>query len=239
MTIEAILFDVDGTLADTEEAHRVAFNRAFADHGLPWSWDPPLYRELLDVAGGKERILHYIDRYLPHFAPPARADFVRELHARKTAHYAAAVREGGVPLRPGIARLLRDAHRAGLRLAIATTTAPGNVTALLGATLGQDWASLFEVIGAGDVVPKKKPAPDVYLWVLNALALRAEACIALEDSSNGLRAARGAGLRTYITVNAYTRGQDFEGAEAVFEDLEDLERFYEVTRLRGDFCSRR
>jgi HAD superfamily hydrolase (TIGR01509 family) len=226
MGIQAIIFDVDGTLAETEEGHRKAFNQAFAEAGLPWHWDVALYDRLLAVAGGKERIRYYLDDFLTDFDRPADFDgFVRRLHADKTRHYTTLVRSGQVPLRPGIEALIERAHRAGLALAVATTTAPDNVTALLETNLGPHWQKMFGALGCGDIVPHKKPAPDVYLWVMEKLGLPAEACIALEDSEIGLRASRAAGLRTYITHNAYTERQDFTGAAAVFPDLADLDAF--------------
>lgn len=216
-SLQAIIFDVDGTLAETErDGHRPAFNRAFAEAGLDWHWDEELYGELLAVTGGKERIHHYAARYAPAVA--ARADFaerVRALHAAKTRHYVALVEAGAVPLRPGIGALLAAARAAGLRLAIATTTSAENVDALLRATLGPAAPGWFEVIGAGDVVPAKKPAPDIYQWVLERLALPAAACIAVEDSRNGLRAALGAGLRCLVTPGEYSGDEDFSGAAAV------------------------
>ncbi len=226
MSIQAIIFDVDGTLADTEDAHRIAFNRAFAERGLPWNWDVPLYDQLLAVTGGKERIRYYLQDFNPAFAKPADFDgFVRELHAAKTRQYTAMVRGGQIPLRPGIQALIEGAHQAGIRLGIATTTAPDNVAALLEVGLGPHWAGLFGAVGCGDMVPNKKPAPDVYLWVLRQLGVQAGDCIALEDSDNGLRAALAAGIRTYITRNAYTKSHAGEGAAAVCEDLSDLPGF--------------
>lgn len=216
---QAIIFDVDGTLAETErDGHRPAFNRAFAEHGLAWHWDSALYGRLLDITGGKERIRHFAEHHAPAIA--ARPDFaalVKKLHAAKTAHYVRLVDQGRLPLRPGIARLIGEARAAGVRLAIATTTSPQNVDALLRASLAPESAGWFEVIGAGDVVPAKKPAPDIYRWVLDRLELPAGACLAVEDSANGLHAALGAGIPTVVTVSEYSAGQDFAGASAVFE----------------------
>ena len=232
MTIKAIIFDVDGTLADTEDGHRIAFNQAFSQSGLGWHWDVPLYDKLLAVTGGKERIRYYLSDFLPGFAKPADHDgFVKRLYALKTRNYVEMVRSGRIPLRPGIKTLIEEAHDAGIALAIATTTAPDNVAALLEVGLGPRWAELFGAVGCGDMVPHKKPAPDVYLWVLEQLGVQAAECIALEDSDNGLRASLAAGIRTYITVNAYTRDHRFEGAAAVFEDLSDLPAFYRITGL--------
>jgi HAD superfamily hydrolase (TIGR01509 family) len=232
MSIQAIVFDVDGTLADTEDGHRIAFNKAFRLSGLDWHWDVPLYHQLLAVTGGKERIRYFLSDFLPGFARPADFDgFVRQLHALKTEQYTAMVRGGQIPLRPGIKTLIETAHAAGIRLGIATTTAPENVAALLEVGLGPQWAGLFGAVGCGDMVPNKKPAPDVYLWVLRQLGVPAADCIALEDSDNGLRASLAAGIRTYITVNDYTRGQHFEGAAGVLDDLSDLPAFCRMAGL--------
>ena len=227
MKIKAIIFDVDGTLADTEEAHRISFNKAFAENHLDWNWDVALYGKLLKTTGGKERIKTFVETYRPDFIKPADYDgFVKNLHQLKTLHYTAMLNEGHIPLRPNIKRLIDEARRAGLRLAIATTTSPENVSALLHQGLGADGEALFEVIGCGDIVPQKKPAPDIYDWVLQKMKLNAAECIALEDSENGLHASLAAGVKTIVTTNSYTQHQDFTGAVAVFEDLSNLEHFY-------------
>ena len=221
MPLEALLFDVDGTLADTErDGHRPAFNAAFREFGLDWDWDIPLYGKLLAVTGGKERMKHYIDTCRPDYQKPADFDdLVAELHKAKTRHYTAMLAEGNVPMRPGIKRLLLEAMDAGLRLAVATTTTPENVTALLEHSLGAGSTGWFEVIAAGDIVPAKKPAPDIYVWALEQMKLRPQECLAFEDSENGIRASRGAGLTTLITINDYTRDHDFAGAAVVLTDL--------------------
>lgn len=214
--LKALLFDVDGTLADTErDGHRPAFNAAFRDLGLDWDWDPELYGELLAVTGGKERIRFHAER----IEVAVSDDLVARLHAAKTGHYTRMLAEGGIPLRPGVRRLLTEARAAGLVLAVVTTTTPANVTALLRHSLAPDGPDWFAVIAAGDVVPAKKPAPDIYLWALDRLGLAPGECLALEDSHNGLRAALGAGIRTVVTVNGYTRADDFTGARAVLTDL--------------------
>ena len=227
MTIKAIIFDVDGTLADTEDGHRRSFNKAFADSGLDWNWDNDLYRKLLKVTGGKERIKYFVSDFLQGFVKPADFDgFVKNLHAIKTTHYTTMLSEGHIPLRPGIKQLIDDARNAGITLAISTTTTPENVTALLQVTLGPDWESMFAANGCGDIIPHKKPAPDIYFWVLDKLGLAASDCIALEDSENGLRSSLAAGIKTYVTTNQYTREQDFSGAAGVYDDLSDLHAFY-------------
>ncbi len=234
MNLKAIIFDVDGTLADTEDGHRKSFNKAFAENGLDWHWDVALYDKLLKVTGGKERIKYFVSDFLPNFSKPADYEgFVKNLHVVKTGHYTAMLREGAIPLRPGIKQLISDARKAGITLAIATTTSPENVSALLEMGLGKDWESYFAANGCGDIVPLKKPAPDIYNWVLNELKLAPQDCIALEDSYNGLRSSLAAGIKTYITTNPYTHKQDFTGAAAVFDDLSDLPHFYDLIGLRN------
>jgi len=230
MTLKALIFDVDGTLADTErDGHRVAFNQAFVEAGLDWRWDVTLYGELLTVTGGKERMRYYIDRHRPDYRKPADFDaLVARLHAAKTRHYTALLGRGGIPLRPGVRRLLEEARTRGVRLAIATTTTPDNVSALLHHAVSPEASSWFEVIGAGDVVAAKKPAPDIYYYVLERLRLAPAHCMAFEDSENGLRAALAAGLKTVITVNDYTRAHDFHDAALVLDHLGESGRPFQV-----------
>lgn len=223
--LKALLFDVDGTLADTEcDGHRVAFNQAFDEAGLNWHWNQSLYGELLEVTGGKERIQYFIEHYHTTLLKPENiAKFVAKLHKRKTHFYLELLQKGEIPLRTGVKRLLQEARAAYLRLAIVTTTTPENVTYLLTSTLGEDAPSWFECIAAGDIVPKKKPAPDIYQYALAKMHLKPEECLAFEDSENGLQSALGAGLRTIVTVNDYTKQQDFSGALLVVDQLGELE----------------
>jgi HAD superfamily hydrolase (TIGR01509 family) len=232
--LQALIFDVDGTLADTErDGHRVAFNRAFAEAGLDWEWTVELYGKLLAVTGGKERIRHFLDVYNTDFKRPAKFDeFVVGLHKAKTRHYTELLATGAIPLRPGVVRLLQDAQEAGLRLAIATTTTPENVDALLQHTLGTGWEHIFELIAAGDIVPAKKPAPDIYHYTLEKMALAPRQCVAFEDSENGILATHGAELATLVTVNSYTYDHPFPQAAIVLDSLGEPEAPFTV--LAGD-----
>ncbi len=220
--IKALIFDVDGTLAETEEGHHRAFNAAFAEADLDWAWNVDLYRELYRVTGGKERMRRYADRLGLSVAELSDADIAR-LHVRKNAHYAEIVRAGQCPLRPGVERLIRTSRESGLRLAVCTTTSRVNIVELLQATLPPEGLGLFEAVVSGEDVPLKKPAPDAYLRVLEILALRPDQCLAFEDSRNGLLSAAAAGLATIVTPSLYTKHETFERAALVLPDLSDFD----------------
>jgi len=234
VTLQALIFDVDGTLADTErDGHRVAFNRAFAEANLEWEWSEELYGELLAITGGKERIRHYLDTYLPDLRVDGDlSEFIATLHKSKTRHYTEMLGEGVIPLRPGVERLINEVRDAGLRLAIATTTTPANVEALLVNTLGPESMEWFEVIAAGDIVPAKKPAPDIYIWAMEQMELGPADCIAFEDSRNGILSANDAGLQAIISVNGYTLEDDFSGAPLVVSQWGEPDSPFDV--LAGD-----
>ncbi|WP_337844039.1 HAD-IA family hydrolase [Thermus sp.] len=229
--LKALLFDLDGTLAETEELHREAFNRAFREAGLPFLWDRSLYKALLQVAGGKERIAHFL--HTCPGCPRLSQEELLRLHRRKNALYAALLREEGVPLRPGVRRLLLEAKGAGLALALVTTTSPENVRAFLEAS---GLEGVFDLVLAGDVVPRKKPDPAIYRLARAELGLREGEGVTVEDSRNGLLSARGAGLPVLVTPGLYTADQDFSEALAVVEHLGEpghLARF-----LRGPRAGR-
>ena len=223
--LEALIFDVDGTLADTESAHLAAFNHAFAEQGLGWHWDEALYTQLLEISGGKERMTHYWKQVHPtmkDIVGSGLSDTIEHLHALKTAAYESAVQSGAVKLRPGVLDIILSAHKQGLLLAIATTTSPVNIAVLLRNAIGPDWKELFLVIEDASTAPKKKPHPQVYVQTLARLGLAAGNCLALEDSFNGLRAAVAAGIKTIVTPNNFTAHHDFSGALRVLPHLEGV-----------------
>ena len=228
--LKALLFDVDGTLADTERnGHRVAFNKAFQEANLDWDWTVELYGKLLTVTGGKERICYHVENYLQGEKPIGDLyEFAAALHQRKTHFYLEMLQNGEIPLRVGAERLINEARAAGYRLAIVTTTTPANVSYLLTATLGKESIDWFEVIAAGDIVPAKKPAPDIYQYAMDKMQLSAAECMAFEDSDNGVRSSVGAKLKTLVTVNAYTQTQDFSGAVLVVDQFGEADQKFKV-----------
>lgn len=234
MALQALIFDVDGTLADTEETHRQAFNAAFMEFDLWWDWSPPRYAELLEISGGKERIAHYVETLGLARTERARVlELVPALHGTKTRIYTELIERGRRPLRPGVAKLLRAAQAAGLKLAIASTTTSANIDVLLRANLAEQPRVIFSAIACGDQVRAKKPAPDIYRLVLASLRLPAQVCIAFEDSPNGLRAAKAAGLATVVTPSRWTAGEDFSAADLVLPSMEELD-VPRLERLLGE-----
>lgn len=221
--MKALIFDVDGTLADTEDAHREAFNDAFEKAGFAWHWDRALYKKLLAVTGGKQRIRFFLEGHDPAFLNRDDIDtLIPDLHKSKTAFFVERLRQGQVPLRPGIEALINEARAQGRTIAIATTTTPVNVTTLLSANLGEESIDWFACIGDGGQVPVLKPEPDVYQWVLDKLGLQAHETLALEDSHNGLVACRRAGVPCLVVTNDYTDGQDFSGALEIWESYDGV-----------------
>lgn len=234
--LQALIFDLDGTLADTEETHRQAFNAAFIQFELWWDWGPQRYAELLRISGGKERIAHYIGTLEVPKAERARLmGLVPSLHRTKTRIYTELLERGQRPFRPGVLRLLHEAKGRNLKLAIASTTASENVNALLHANLEGEPGIGFDVIACADQVTAKKPASDIYDLVLSSLRLAADECVAFEDSVNGLRAAKAAGLVTVVTPTRWNLDQDYAGADLIQPSLEepplDLAR---IERLLGE-----
>jgi HAD superfamily hydrolase (TIGR01509 family) len=216
VTLKAIIFDVDGTLAETEEAHRTAFNRAFADAGRDWCWSVDDYRELLKVTGGRERIRHFLT-LIGETAPD---QFIADLHTTKNEIYAQLVASGAVALRPGIARIISEARHANIATAIATTTSRANLIALLDCHFGAGSIAGFDAVVTGEDVARKKPDPEVYIRTLSALSLPPEACIAIEDSRNGLLSAAACGIAVLATPSLYSSHEQFDGAAGVRADLE-------------------
>lgn len=220
---KALIFDCDGVLVDTErDAHRPGFNLAFKEFGIDAEWSVELYARLLLTAGGKERMVVYFNEFgwpeeqVARFG--GKDELILALHKEKTRLTSDIVKD--LPVRPGILRIIDEAIAAGVRLGVCTTSNPKFIDAVLD-LFGPERKAAFEFVHAGDVVPKKKPAPDIYLLALETLGLPASECMVVEDSRNGLLAATGAGIPTLITTSTYTAEEDFTGAVKIVPELGD------------------
>ncbi len=222
MTLQALIFDVDGTIADTEEVHRQAFNAAFLAMDLGWNWSADDYMELLKVSGGPERIAYYVSRLRVGPAERQRlTGLVPAIHREKTRLYYELISDGRAVARPGVARLMNEAREAGLKLALAATSSTANIEALVGAVLGPKALGWFDAVASADEVAQKKPAPDLYRRIVGTLRVPTDACVAIEDSANGVLAAKAAGLYTIATPSRWTAAQDFSQADLVQPSLDE------------------
>ncbi len=230
MTLKAIIFDVDGTLSETEEAHRRAFNQTFVEFGLDWIWSQELYGELLKTTGGKERMT----AFLAGRGEPADQTKIAKIHKRKTAVYGELIASGAADLRPGIADLITDAAKNGIRVAVATTTNRPNVDKLAQACFGKPANEVFEFIAAGDEVAKKKPASDVFDLAVAGLGLNPSECVGLEDSRNGLLSCTGANVPCIVSPGVYTLGSDFSEAAAVISCFTEIDTVNKLNTTLGN-----
>ena len=215
--LKAIIFDMDGTLADTEELHRQAFNLAFKECGCPLNWSRREYKQLLSISGGKERIQHCLRR--AGMADDGLHQTTNTIHQIKSVLYRQILVESNIKLRPGIRRLIKECRRADLKLAIATSSSAENVNTLLHNTFGTNDEELFATVVTCDLVADKKPSPAVYQYTLANLGINAENCIAIEDTGNGNLAALAAGIKTVITTHPLTIDNNFAGASLVINHL--------------------
>jgi len=220
--MKALIFDCDGVLVDTEkDGHRVAFNRAFAEKGYDFQWDMELYGQLLKIAGGKERMRYYFDNHNWPADAEDKDAFIKEMHKLKTDMFMEIIKSGQLPLRSGVTRLIDEAIADGMTLAICTTSNERAVNMITEKLLGDERKSKFSCILAGDVVLKKKPYPEIYNLAKTKLGLTGDECVVVEDSRNGLLAAKGAGMNCIVTVSGYTGSEDFHEADAIYPELGD------------------
>lgn len=232
MTLQAVIFDVDGTLAETEELHRAAFNAAFAAAGLDWVWERDQYHHLLAVEGGLARIRHYVEVSRPRdLANMEHAGAFETLHDAKTAQFLSMMEEGAA-LRPGVGRLLSDLRASGIRIAACTTSTRMAFEGLILNAFGFEALDWFSAVVTREDVEAPKPDPTPYRLVLDRLNLRPECALAIEDSARGVASARGAGLDVLATPGIYTRDEDFSAAIVTLSDLGDPHQPFDV--LAGD-----
>lgn len=219
--IKALIFDQDGVIIDTErDGHRVAFNQTFKEFGYGFQWDVEKYHELLRVAGGKERMRHYLhtEGFSVEVKPEEEDELIKRMHKRKTAIFIELIESGQLPLRPGVKRLMKEAMEAGLTLGICTTSNERTARAIAYNILKE---MEFDFVLAGDVVSKKKPDPEIYNLALQKRGLKPEECIVIEDSRNGVLAAKAAGMHVAATTNIYTEREDLSEADIVVTSLGD------------------
>jgi len=227
--LKAIIFDVDGTLAATEETHRQAFNEAFEEFQIPFQWSVSEYIQLLSISGGKERILKFLKTQ--NFEAPEKEnlrDYILKVHQLKSEIYRDKLIAGHIGLRDGVERLINEARQNKISMAIATCTSTANVEAVLKIALGEDALSYFDTLVSSDLVADKKPSPAVYQYALANLGLKPENCIVIEDTSNGIRAALAAGIKTVVTTHPLTVDEDFTGASLVIDKLGEPDEHFTV-----------
>ena len=219
--MKALLFDCDGVLVDTErDGHRPAFNLAFKQKGLNFEWDIKIYGKLLEISGGKERMIHFFDQSgWPETGN--RDSLIKELHRLKTDIFMQIIENGELPLRPGVARLVDEAIAEGIQLAVCSTSNERAVNLIVEILLGPHRKKHFSGIFAGDIVTKKKPDPEIYLLASGKLKIVPSECLVIEDSRNGLLAAKSAGMKCFITKSVYTAGEVFTEADGVVDELGD------------------
>lgn len=222
---KALLFDCDGVLVDTEkDGHRISFNDTFAEKELGVTWDVDLYGELLKIGGGKERMTAYFNKVgWPENAPKTegeRKEFIAGLHKRKTELFMALIEKKLLPLRPGVEKLIDQALGNGVKVAVCSTSNEKAVSAIVSCLLGPERAEQIQIY-AGDVVPRKKPDPAIYLLAADTLGVDPSSCVVVEDSGIGLAAAKAAGMKCIVTKSGYTADENFSNADAVFDCIGD------------------
>ena len=233
MKLNAVLFDVGGTIAESEEIHRVSFNEAFKEFGLTWYWDEAIYRELVFVGGGKERIKHYITRAWPEMLKQKNlTKYIESVHKIKGQIYEEFLNDSQLKARPGIIRLLKELKNEKIRLAIVSDTTEENLINLFKKGLCINPIEWFEILAHGGCTIQKKPSPDIYLWTLERLKLPPEACLAIEDAPRGVDSATDAGLKVLVTPSIYTLEENFEKSSLLLSHLGEPEEPFDV--IKGD-----
>ena len=220
MELSAVLFDVDGTFAETEDYHRKSFNESFKEFGLDWFWDEAIYKELINIGGGKERIMYHLKKAWPEMLGYKNlSNYIDSIHKIKNEIYEDYIKESKIETRPGVIRLIKELKKNKIKVALVSSTSEINLINLFKLGLKIEADKYFDLIAHGDCTRLKKPSSEIYEWALEKLQLPPDACISIEDSPRGLESSFGANIKTIITPSKLTKDEDFKGAKLVVSDL--------------------
>mgnify|MGYP001422145794 FL=1 len=233
MLLSAVLFDVDGTIAETEDLHRKCFNESFKEFNLDWFWDEAIYKELINIGDGKERIEHYIKRAWPEMLEYKNlTKYINSIHKVKNELFEDYILESEINLRPGFKRLIKNLKANNVRIVSVSSTSEKNLITLFERGLNIDPGSTFDLIAHGDCTENKRPSPEIYEWILEKLRLPSQSCIAIEDSLRGVESARNANIEVLVTPSSYTKHENFKDAKVVVSDLGEEDRPFK--KIRGN-----
>ena len=233
MLLSAVLFDLDGTIAETEDLHRRCFNESFKEFNLDWFWDEAIYKELINIGDGKDRIENYIKRAWPEMLEYKNlTKYINSIHKVKNELFEDYILESKINLRPGVQRLLNDLKKNKVRIVIVSSTSEKNILSLFEKGLNMDPKSIFDLIAHGNCTENKRPSPEIYEWILEKLRLPSQSCIAIEDSLRGVESATNANIQVLVTPSNYTKHEKFVDAKVVVSDLGEKDRPFK--RIKGD-----
>jgi len=231
MLLSAVLFDVDGTISETEDFHRKSFNEAFKEFNLDWFWDEAIYKELINIGDGKERIEYYIKRAWPEMLEYKNlTKYINSIHKVKNEIFKDFIMDCDIKFRPGVVRLINELRENNVRIAIVSSTTQDDLFTLFKNGLNMDPNTTFDLIAHGDCTEKKRPSPEIYEWILEKLRIAPQSCVAIEDSLRGLRSAVNANINVLVTPSIYTKNEDFKEANIVVSSLGEYDEPFNVIK---------
>jgi HAD superfamily hydrolase (TIGR01509 family) len=231
MQLSAVLFDVDGTIAETEDLHRRSFNESFKEFNLDWFWDEAIYRELINIGDGKDRIEHHIKRAWPEMLEYKNLNkYISSIHKVKNEIFKDLIIECEIRTRPGVIRLIEELKKHNVRIAIVSSTTQEDLMTLFKKGLELDPNSMFDLVAHGDCTKKKRPSPEIYEWILEKLRLPPQSCVAIEDSLRGARSAMNADINVLVTPSFYTKDEVFDEAKVVVSSLGEAHQPFEIVK---------
>ncbi len=229
MLLSAVLFDVDGTISETEDFHRKSFNEAFKEFNLDWFWDEAIYTELINIGDGKERIEYYIKRAWPEMLEYKNlTKYINSIHKVKNEIFKDFVLDSDIKFRPGVLRLINELKEKNVRIAIVSSTTQEDLFTLFKKGLNMDPNSTFDLIAHGGCTENKRPSPEIYEWILEKMRIAPQSCVAIEDSLRGLRSAVNANINVLVTPSIYTKKEDFKEANIVVSSLGEYDEPFKV-----------